>query len=161
MVVLAAILGIVIFGFGAVSPRGLWRVSTAWQFRNPDAVEPSDTAYAISRVGSGLMVVLCVVALVLVATDDGDDSEDAGGSSVVVGGGVDDCARIEDLFRAVVHPEQDTAPTSVIESLAKTYGVDTDVETVETGGFVLHAHADGEHLFTISADADTNEPCDE
>ena len=32
--------------WGAIDPRGMWEVTSAWQFRDPEANEPSDDAFA-------------------------------------------------------------------------------------------------------------------
>lgn len=49
----------------ALSPRTAWRVVEAWQYRDPEANEPSDLAFAISRVAS---IVLLVVGAGMVVT---------------------------------------------------------------------------------------------
>src|SRR5688500_2867417 len=43
-----------------MNPRSLWRSTAAWQYRNPDANEPSDDAYSMKRAGwaiTGLVVI--------------------------------------------------------------------------------------------------------
>ena len=58
-----------------ISPRSHWRVVAGWAYRNPEANEPSDTAYAVTRIfGIGLLVVL-VWQLIAMTTRD-DDSDD-------------------------------------------------------------------------------------
>jgi hypothetical protein len=47
--------------WGILSPRSLWSTTKAWQYRNPDAVEPSDTAYALCRWGSVAALALFAV----------------------------------------------------------------------------------------------------
>lgn len=33
-----------------LDPRAVWQRTTAWSYRNPEAVEPSDAAFAASRI---------------------------------------------------------------------------------------------------------------
>jgi hypothetical protein len=49
------------------SPRSVWQVTRSWQYRDPDAVEPSDTTYAICRWGSvaGLIVLAIITATIV------------------------------------------------------------------------------------------------
>ena len=35
--------------WSVIDPRGLWEVTSSWQFRNPEANEPSDSAFAVQR----------------------------------------------------------------------------------------------------------------
>lgn len=55
-VVVAAVL----FVLAAVDQRKLWQGTTGWQYRNPEANEPSDAALALGRV---VMVVVAFLAL--------------------------------------------------------------------------------------------------
>jgi hypothetical protein len=68
----------VLFGFGlwsAISPETVFWKLTAWQYRNPEAVEPSDISYAFARLSGVAMCVIAVVGgLSLLAIDD--DSSD-------------------------------------------------------------------------------------
>lgn len=48
-----------------VDPRGAWRIAESWKFRNPEANEPSDTAYELSRVGSVLALIGLLVCGVM------------------------------------------------------------------------------------------------
>ena len=41
--------------WGAIDPRGMWEVTSSWQFRNPEVNEPSDSAFAMQRF-SALLV---------------------------------------------------------------------------------------------------------
>ena len=55
--------------WGAISPRSQWNTLSAWQYRNPDANEPSDAAYALTRVVNviGLIGVLIMLGLLIAA----------------------------------------------------------------------------------------------
>ncbi|WP_433696872.1 hypothetical protein [Nocardiopsis sp. CA-288880] len=57
----------------AVKPRVHWYVR-AWAYRDPEANEPSDTAFSLYRLGAVVMVVLCLVAWVQAFDLSGSDS---------------------------------------------------------------------------------------
>jgi hypothetical protein len=44
------IYGVVMLVLAAVDQRALWRATAAWQYRNPEANEPSGARLAIGRV---------------------------------------------------------------------------------------------------------------
>ena len=48
--------------WGAISPRSMWKTLQSWQFKNPEANEPSEAAFAFSRVASivGIVVLVCL-----------------------------------------------------------------------------------------------------
>lgn len=48
--------------WGVASPRSLYWTLHAWQHRDPHANEPSDAAYALTRVSSVIVMVVLVVA---------------------------------------------------------------------------------------------------
>jgi len=50
-VAVGATIGVVMLLVALINPKERWRSSTAWRFRNPDAVEPSDAAYTANRMG--------------------------------------------------------------------------------------------------------------
>lgn len=50
--VLCFVLLFVLLLWGAISPESQWKALAAWQYRNPEANEPSDTVYTLMRVGS-------------------------------------------------------------------------------------------------------------
>ena len=35
--------------WGIIDPRGMWEATSSWQFRDPEANEPSDSAFAVQR----------------------------------------------------------------------------------------------------------------
>jgi len=63
ILILVGVLGV----WGAISPRSQWNTLSAWQYRNPDANEPSDTAYAVTRVVNivGLIGLVIMFALLI------------------------------------------------------------------------------------------------
>ena len=67
----AAIVFFVIGGILAlvmiISPQTLWR-ATRWQYRNPDAMEPSDAGYAMQRMGGVIMLITIVVVAVIITS---------------------------------------------------------------------------------------------
>jgi hypothetical protein len=50
--------------WGAISPRSQWEVMQSWAFKNPEANEPSDAAFAVTRLANIVVLVLLVVAAV-------------------------------------------------------------------------------------------------
>lgn len=62
--------GCVFAVWNLVNPQSLWRATTARLKRNPDASEPSDAGYAISRVVSVIALVALIVAAVVVWNAD-------------------------------------------------------------------------------------------
>ena len=59
---------IVVIGFGlawTVMLREMWRIMQGWQYKNPEANEPSDAAYAMQRISAIVAIVISIVALVL------------------------------------------------------------------------------------------------
>lgn len=48
--------------WGVISPRSLWMKTQGWKFKDPEANEPSDTIYSLTRVGSaiGICAIVCV-----------------------------------------------------------------------------------------------------
>jgi hypothetical protein len=59
--------------WGVINPRSQWRALSAWQYRNPDANEPSDAAYGLSRVGSLIGLGAWGVLLVMLLSADDPD----------------------------------------------------------------------------------------
>lgn len=47
-----------------LGPRSVWLITESWRYRNPDAVEPSDIAYMLTRIGGGLGVVVGVIMMI-------------------------------------------------------------------------------------------------
>ena len=45
-----------------VSPKGMWWATTAWKFRDPDANEPSDSSYTLTRI-SGIVAIVALAVM--------------------------------------------------------------------------------------------------
>jgi hypothetical protein len=78
---------VAMFGLGlwsAISPETMFWKLSAWQYRNPDAVEPSDISYGLQRLGGVFLCVIAVVgaASILAIDDAGSDSGSATDTSV-------------------------------------------------------------------------------
>lgn len=82
------IVGVVVIGLVAlwalISPRSVWWVLRSWAFRHPEANEPSDLAYGVSRIGGLVLLVLAVVLGVNVVRQNADDEVEAWCESEVV-----------------------------------------------------------------------------
>jgi hypothetical protein len=63
--------------WGVISPRSQWQRLVAWRYRHPEANEPSDAAYAFTRVGNLIVLVGLVAAAIGIATAVGDDDRSA------------------------------------------------------------------------------------
>ena len=61
---LVGIVFIIVAGTQAINPRATWKMSR-WAYKNPEANEPSDKAFAVTRV---VGVVVAIVGVVLVIT---------------------------------------------------------------------------------------------
>ncbi len=56
------VVGVLVGGVMAASPRRIWWATQSWKFRNPEANEPSDAAYGMTRAG-GVFVILLALFL--------------------------------------------------------------------------------------------------
>jgi len=59
---------VVLFVWGAVSPRSQWWAMQAWALKNPDANEPSETAYALTRLTYVVALIALAVTIFVLAT---------------------------------------------------------------------------------------------
>lgn len=81
----AAIIGLVIMTltllWSVIDPKGMWRTTASWQFRNPEANEPSESAYAFARICSlvGLVGVLAMAGMIF--SNPGNAQAEASASS--------------------------------------------------------------------------------
>lgn len=62
--VIAMVVATVVSLWAVFSPRSLYWVLHAWQYRNPDANEPSDVSYATWRISGVVFLVVLIVAAV-------------------------------------------------------------------------------------------------
>ena len=46
--------------WGVIDPRGMWEATSAWQFRDPEANEPSDGAFAFQRLAAIVALLMMV-----------------------------------------------------------------------------------------------------
>lgn len=60
--ILVIVVGVLVGGVMAASPRRIWWATESWKFRHPEANEPSDTAYGMTRAG-GVFVILLALFL--------------------------------------------------------------------------------------------------
>jgi hypothetical protein len=92
--------------WGVISPRSQWRVLAGWSYRDPDANEPSDAAYTVTRIAGVVMLVVLVWQVIALA-DLADGREDTGGRPA-----------------ATTRPPVVTAPAVTGDDLRATFGVD-------------------------------------
>ncbi|ETZ70119.1 hypothetical protein L829_1017 [Mycobacteroides abscessus MAB_030201_1075] len=66
-------LGLIVVPFllwSIFDPKSQWQVLSSWKYRNPEANEPSEAAYAMTRIGGAVgLVVLVVVGYKMVQAD--------------------------------------------------------------------------------------------
>ncbi|MFV8165962.1 DUF6199 family natural product biosynthesis protein [Mycobacterium sp. 134] len=60
--ILVIVVGVLVGGVMAASPRRIWWATQSWKFSNPEANEPSDAAYGMTRAG-GVFVILLALFL--------------------------------------------------------------------------------------------------
>ena len=70
LLLLAPVIALLLWG--AISPRSQWQRLFAWSYRNPEANEPSDAAYALTRVVN-IVILGVLVWQVIGLTTTGDD----------------------------------------------------------------------------------------
>lgn len=66
LAIIILLIGLPIGLFMLLKPRALWWTFQSWRYKNPEANEPSDAAYAMSAF-SGLIVIVAVVIVAVVA----------------------------------------------------------------------------------------------
>ena len=52
--------------WGIIDPRGMWEATSSWQFRDPEANEPSDSAFAMQRFSAFISLLVIVGAFFFV-----------------------------------------------------------------------------------------------
>jgi uncharacterized membrane protein len=60
-IVVVGLIAVPLALWGMLAPRSQWRALASWQYRHPEANEPSDAAYAIQRVSLALLMIVLVV----------------------------------------------------------------------------------------------------
>jgi hypothetical protein len=71
------VLGAVALLLACVDQRRLWTATTGWRYRNRKAVEPSDAAMTLSRIGLLLVAVFLIVVPILVTASNNHDKKAA------------------------------------------------------------------------------------
>ena len=51
--------------WSVIDPRGVWEVTSSWQFRDPEANEPSDGAFAFQRLAAIVALLMMVGGRIL------------------------------------------------------------------------------------------------
>lgn len=74
LAIVILLVGIPVGLFMLFKPRAVWWALQSWKYRNPEANEPSDAAYAMSAL-SGLMVIVAVVIIAVLAWTRPDPSD--------------------------------------------------------------------------------------
>lgn len=55
------VVGVLVGGATAASPSRMWWATQSWKFKNPEANEPSDTSYGMTRAGGVLFTVFALI----------------------------------------------------------------------------------------------------
>ncbi|SER55783.1 hypothetical protein SAMN04488583_5669 [Mycobacterium sp. 88mf] len=63
------VVGVLVGGVMAASPRRIWWATQSWKFRNPEANEPSDAAYGMTRAGGVFVILLALFLGVSIISD--------------------------------------------------------------------------------------------
>lgn len=66
-----------------LNPASAWRTLSAWQYRNPDANEPSDAAYGLQRFGAAasLAGLVAITIMMITVTRQDDARRDSSSAS--------------------------------------------------------------------------------
>lgn len=137
----------------AVSPRRVWWALSAWQYRNPEANEPSDALYAGKRFGC---IVLAIVFGVLGfnALGKDDDQRDQERSS--------QCFDTLMVVRLPLTLMPANVDTSAVHRDVEQRAHERGVEIEQIGELSYRVRQDGEVLGTISPDSAVDESnCDD
>ena len=51
--------------WSVIDPRGVWEVTSSWKFRDPEANEPSDGAFAFQRLAAIVALLMMVGGRIL------------------------------------------------------------------------------------------------
>ncbi|OBB33336.1 hypothetical protein A5792_09265 [Mycolicibacterium peregrinum] len=54
------VVGVLVGGVMAAAPKRIWWATQSWKFRNPEANEPSDAAYGLTRAGGVFVILLAL-----------------------------------------------------------------------------------------------------
>ena len=81
MLILLAIVMALLGLWQMVNPRGNWRATEGWKYRDPDANEPSETSYGLRSVGGFFTIVMAAVLAGLGMQAGGLGSSKSGSSA--------------------------------------------------------------------------------
>ncbi len=62
--------------WGIIDPKGAWRATESWKYKNPEANEPSETSYALSRIG-GVVSLVAIMVMITMMYGLSRDTEEA------------------------------------------------------------------------------------
>ncbi len=66
------VVGGIVGGVMLASPSGIWWATESWKFRNPEANEPSEIAYGMTRAGGLVLIIGALVIGGIIISDDLD-----------------------------------------------------------------------------------------
>ena len=49
--------------WGLISPEGMWNATQSWRYKNPEANRPSEAQHTMTRVGSGIGIVVALIMI--------------------------------------------------------------------------------------------------
>lgn len=75
--IVCLIVVILLLLWSVIDPRSQWQMTAAWRYRDPDANEPSDVAFAIERVAAGCLLIVFAVVAVLAFKQGSDPTAEA------------------------------------------------------------------------------------
>ncbi|MCW1819386.1 hypothetical protein A5731_30455 [Mycolicibacterium conceptionense] len=58
--ILVIVVGVLVGGAMAAAPQRIWWLTESWKFKNPEANEPSDAAYGMTRAGGVFVILLAL-----------------------------------------------------------------------------------------------------
>ncbi|MGH3646219.1 MAG: DUF6199 family natural product biosynthesis protein [Micromonosporaceae bacterium] len=67
LVYCALVLAGLLFLWMVISPRSMWETLSAWQYKNPEANEPSEASFAMQRVAGAFGLIMMVVIGLVIA----------------------------------------------------------------------------------------------
>ncbi|TVY06123.1 hypothetical protein FPV58_02385 [Mycolicibacterium porcinum] len=67
--IILIVVGVLVGGIMVAAPRGIWWATQSWKFRHPEANEPSDLSYGMTRASGVLLICLALVMGGVVISD--------------------------------------------------------------------------------------------
>ncbi len=121
------------FAFGAVllivafRPLATWRVTEAWKYRHPEAVEPSETGLRVASVVYGIFAALAfVVGIALLVVESPEEREDRRAAERI------GCEELAEQFdkAAVFDLRGRLEARSPVEDLASQLGLEAEFSSI-------------------------------